>query len=68
MNTGRPDTSCLFDAYQEKCRPDPITGRCPEGFGRNEDKYCFPDNMGPNGKWGCPDGYHTVDDDESFLF
>jgi hypothetical protein len=65
MDTGGPDMSCLFDVYQLKCNEDPITGECPENFGHNEDNMCFPDNQGPDGKWGCPDGYHTVDEDES---
>lgn len=41
IETGGPDESCLFDVYQEKCLPSPITDECPEDFGTNEDGYCF---------------------------
>src|SRR5918994_561209 len=51
-----PDQDCLFDPSLPKCTPGPEG--CPEGFGTNEDGQCFP--LG-----GCPDGYHSVEDDES---
>jgi hypothetical protein len=57
-----PDESCLFDAFQLKCIPG-SQQECPEDFGRNEDATCFP--LIDNGKWGCPEGYHTRDDDET---
>lgn len=57
-----PDESCLFDAYQLKCIPG-SEQVCPADFGSNEDATCFP--LIDNGEWGCPDGYHTRDDDES---
>jgi hypothetical protein len=59
-----PDESCQFDVYQEKCLPSVITGECPEGFGENEDGYCFPHN-GSNNTWECPKDYHSTQDDES---
>jgi hypothetical protein len=66
IETGGPDESCLFDVYQEKCLPSPVTGECPEGFGRNEDGYCFPRTF-INGKWEweCPESYHSTEGDES---
>ena len=62
LQTGGPDESCLFDVYQIKCLPDPITNECPPEFGQNEDGECFPT---PMGEWTCPEGYHSEDDDES---
>lgn len=62
LKTGGPDESCLFDVYQIKCQPDPLTDECPPDFGSNEDGYCFPRT---NGEWKCPDGYHGTDDDET---
>jgi hypothetical protein len=53
---GGPDQDCLFDPSLSKCTPGPEG--CPEGFGTNENGQCFP--LG-----GCPDGYHSVEDDES---
>jgi hypothetical protein len=41
IESGGPDKSCLFDVYQEKCLPSPITDDCPESFWTNEDGYCF---------------------------
>ena len=41
-----------------KCAPDE-SGNCPEDFNMNEDGQCFPKHA------GCPDGYHSVDDDET---
>jgi hypothetical protein len=54
--SGGPDQDCLFDPSLSKCTPGPEG--CPEGFGTNENGQCFP--LG-----GCPDGYHSVEDDES---
>lgn len=62
IETGGPDEGCLFDIYQEKCLPSPVTSKCPEDFGTNEDGYCFPMK---NGNWVCPEGYHDIDDDET---
>jgi hypothetical protein len=62
IEIGGPDESCLFDVYQEKCLPGPITDECPEDFGTNEDGYCFPMK---DGNWVCPEGYHDIDDDET---
>jgi hypothetical protein len=47
---------CYFDPSDEEC--DPIDGKCPEGFGFNDDDRCI-----PHGK--CPDGYGRLDDDET---
>ncbi len=63
--TGGPDESCLFDVYQIKCQSFPNMNetareQCPEGFGTNEDDYCFPLH-----REGCPEGYHDTDDDET---
>jgi hypothetical protein len=63
IESGGPDESCLFDVYQEKYLPSPVTDDCLENFWTNEDSYCFPVNE--NGNWVCPEGYHDVDDDES---
>jgi hypothetical protein len=54
---GAPDERCLFDPSLPHCTPPPGED-CPAGFGTNEDGQCFP--LG-----GCPDGYHSVEDDES---
>lgn len=51
-----PDEQCLFDPSLPHCAP--VDGECPEGFGINEEGQCFP-------RGGCPDGYHSVEDDES---
>ena len=63
--TGGPDKSCLFDVYQIKCQAFPnmnetARAECPEGFGANEDDYCFPLH-----RQGCPEGYHSTDEDET---
>ena len=63
--TGGPDESCLFDVYQIKCQAFPnmnetARAECPEGFGTNEDDYCFPLH-----REGCPEGYHSEDEDET---
>lgn len=53
-----PDPSiCYFDPDNEACNPDE-KGKCPSGFGFNEDGQCI-----PHGK--CPDGYGRLDDDET---
>jgi hypothetical protein len=33
---------------------------CPKGFATNEDDYCFPLHDA-----GCPEGYHSEDEDET---
>jgi len=48
---------CYFDPDNEACNPDE-EGKCPSGFGFNEDGQCI-----PQGK--CPDGYGRLDDDET---
>ena len=48
---------CYFDPNNEVCNPDE-EGKCPSGFGFNEDGRCI-----PQGK--CPDGYGRLDDDET---
>ena len=53
----QPDRECLFDPSMPKCAPDE-NGKCPKGFAMNENGQCFP-------RGGCPDGYHSVDDDET---
>jgi hypothetical protein len=58
-----PDESCLFDVEQPKCQLPEDMDDCPEGFGTNEDRQCFP--VDENGYMNCPDGYHAEDDDGS---
>lgn len=53
---GGPDEQCPFDPSLPHCAPK--DGECPEDFGMNEDGQCFP--LG-----GCPDRYHSVEDDET---
>jgi hypothetical protein len=53
-----PDNDCLFNMELAKCAS--VNGECPDGFGMNEDYRCFKEH--PN---GCPDGYHTTEDDET---
>jgi hypothetical protein len=48
---------CYFDPNNEACSPDE-EGKCPSGFGFNEDGQCI-----PQGK--CPDGYGRLDNDET---
>jgi hypothetical protein len=48
---------CYFDPDNEACNPDE-EGKCPSGFGFNENGQCI-----PQGK--CPDGYGRLDDDET---
>ena len=47
---------CYFDPTLEECKP--IGGKCPDGFGFNEDEQCI-----PHGE--CPSGYGRLDDDET---
>jgi len=54
-----PDRSCMFDAYQLRCIPGAVQ-ECPEGFGNNDDSTCFFLH-----KEGCPEGYHSTDNDET---
>src|SRR5215207_5507468 len=48
---------CYFDPDNEACNPDE-EGKCPSGFGFNEDGQCI-----PQGK--CPDGYGRLNDDDT---
>jgi hypothetical protein len=54
----KPDQSCAFNPDSPKCKPDPITGKCPPGFSHNVHDNCFP--LGP-----CPHGFGRHDGDES---
>jgi hypothetical protein len=47
---------CYFDPSDPAC--DPVDGKCPEGFGFNDDDRCIPQG-------DCPDGYVRADDDET---
>jgi hypothetical protein len=51
-----PPSSCYFDPSLPECQPK--DGKCPPGFGFNDDDQCI-----PIGK--CPDGYGRLDDDET---
>ena len=53
-----PDGDCLFDPNLPKCAS--VDGECPDGFFQNDDEQCVPDHRD-----GCPNGYHSVDDDET---
>jgi hypothetical protein len=53
-----PDGDCLFDPNLPKCAS--VDGECPDGFFQNGYEQCVPDHRD-----GCPDGYHSVDDDET---
>ena len=57
-SNSQPDGDCLFDPSLPKCAPDE-NGNCPEGFNMNGYEQCFPEHD------GCPDGYHSADDDET---
>ncbi len=57
-SNSQPDGDCLFDPSLAKCAPDE-NGNCPEGFAMNGDGQCFPRHD------GCPEGYHSHEDDES---
>ena len=54
----KPDNSCLFHPEQVKCKPDPITGKCPKGFSMNVYEHCFPNIR-------CPTGFENHDEDET---
>ena len=54
----KPDNSCLFHPEQMKCKPDPITGKCPKGFSMNVYKHCFPNVR-------CPKGFENRNEDET---
>ena len=47
---------CLFDPSLPQCAPS--EEGCPEDTFTNEDGQCIPNTE-------CPDGFHTLDDDES---
>ena len=51
-----PDNDCLLNPDLPKCAS--VDGECPDGFFQNEDEQCVPEG-------GCPNDYHTVDDDET---
>jgi hypothetical protein len=53
-----PSAICKHFPELEKCKPDPVTGNCPNGFFMNGDGHCVPD--GP-----CPKGFESHDNDES---
>ena len=52
----KPDDDCLFKPSLYKCKP--VNGKCPSGFGLNEDEQCFPDKP-------CPKGFERPDNDET---
>jgi hypothetical protein len=52
-----PDNECLFNTELPKCAS--TDGKCPDGFGMNEDDRCFPQHS------KCPEGFHTTEDDET---
>jgi hypothetical protein len=58
IKPSNPDQSCAFNPDSPKCKPDPITGKCPPGFSHNVHDNCF-----PSGK--CPSGFGRHDNDES---
>jgi hypothetical protein len=58
-----PDETCLFDVIQPKCTLPEGVPDCPEGFGTNEDRQCFPVNK--EGYHECLDGTHSIEDDET---
>jgi hypothetical protein len=53
-----PDEDCLYDPSMPKCIPGPEG--YPVGFAMNAYEQCFPRHEG-----GCPEGYHSHEDDES---
>ena len=53
-----PDGDCLFHPNLPKCASD--NGECPPDFFQNEDGNCVPNH--PN---GCPEGFHSHEDDET---
>jgi hypothetical protein len=52
----KPPSICYFNPDHKDCEPK--NGKCPPGFGMNENDRCI-----PHGK--CPDGYGRADDDET---
>jgi hypothetical protein len=52
----KPPSPCYFDPTLPECQP--VDGKCPPGFGFNDNDQCI-----PIGK--CPDGYGRLDDDET---
>lgn len=54
----KPDNSCLFHPEQMKCKPDPITDKCPKGFSMNVYEHCFPNVR-------CPKGFENRNEDET---
>jgi hypothetical protein len=56
VGNGTEPSICYFEPNNEAC--DPVDGKCPEGFGFNDDGQCI-----PHGE--CPEGYARVDDDET---
>ena len=54
----KPDNSCLFHPEQTKCKPDPITHKCPQGFSLNVNQHCYPNKP-------CPKGFERHEDDET---
>jgi hypothetical protein len=55
-------TKAAYLADQLKCIP-PVGVDCPDRFGINEDGHCFP--LKEFGEWECPNGYHSIEDDET---
>jgi hypothetical protein len=53
---GGPDDDCQIHPELDKCKSD--NGKCPPGFGNNENDHCY--KQGP-----CPPGFAREDDDES---
>jgi hypothetical protein len=47
---------CYFNPMDKECYP--VDGKCPEGFGMNDDDRCVPTG-------DCPDGYGRADEDET---
>ena len=58
LQPAKPDDSCLFHPEQMKCKPDPITGKCPPGFSMNVKQHCYPNRP-------CPNGFERHKDDET---
>jgi hypothetical protein len=36
----KPPSPCYFDPSLDECKP--VNGKCPPGFGFNEDEQCIP--------------------------
>ena len=58
ITMGGGDEECLFDPSLPTCTLGP--DGCPEGFVTNAYEECLPRHEG-----GCPEGYHSHEDDES---